>query len=68
MFFITLYAHPAFGVPLIVASFSDLDVACSNARKLHELCNCSHSIKVIDSHPVFFDEDRTPVKLELFLE
>lgn len=69
MFFITFHAHPAFGVPVIVASYSILEDACSSARTLHELSNCPHLIKVVDSSLMDFDDNCVDrIKLVLSLE
>lgn len=67
MYYLTFHAHPAFGVPVIVSFYSNRDKALEAADSLHELSNCTHCIRVLDTHIRNFKDD-SPCIYELNYE
>ena len=63
MFYITLHACPIVGAPVIIGFDESRDNAISRAKKIHDLCNEYHIIKVIDTSPSAVDFDEKLVEV-----
>lgn len=67
MYYLIFYAHPKMGVPVIVSFYTVRDEALEAADSLHDLSNCTHTIRVLDTHIRNFSDD-SPCIYELNFE